>query len=163
MKSGPGETSCPDLETIAAYLDRRLTESERAAVTEHLASCETCYFVFTEAAQMRVSEATAHESESGVVANPVWWARPKVLWSSGAALAAAASLTLLVNTGIIPGRNGDSAELRALVVAVGTDRTLEARLTGGFAYGPLRATTRGSGTPTSVSADVRIAAARIEK
>src|SRR5262249_44404513 len=55
-------------------------------------------------------------------------------------------------------------EIKALVAAVGTTRPIEARLTGGFAYGALRGTLR-SGAPTTntASPEVRIAAAHGEK
>ena len=36
---------CPDLETIAAYLDNRLDAGARARMAEHLASCSECYGV----------------------------------------------------------------------------------------------------------------------
>ena len=52
---------CPDAETIAVYLDRGLTAGGRASLATHMAGCETCYFVFTEAAQMRK---TAAETET---------------------------------------------------------------------------------------------------
>ena len=45
-------SGCPDLETIAAYLDDRLAARDRGTVTEHLSSCESCYFVFSEAAEV---------------------------------------------------------------------------------------------------------------
>lgn len=161
----PAVDSCPDLETIAAYLDHRLTERERAGVAEHLASCETCYFVLSEAAQVRASAVLARETNRklGEPASAWRWPGRTVLWSSAAGLAAAASLVVAVGVGV--GRRGsDSPELRALVVAVGTDRTIEPRLTGGFAFGPLRGPVRSAApAPTAVSPDVRIAAARIEK
>ena len=50
MKQLAGD--CPDLETIAAYLDGRLTERERARVTAHLADCEDCYALFSESARV---------------------------------------------------------------------------------------------------------------
>jgi CHAT domain-containing protein/tetratricopeptide (TPR) repeat protein len=63
--------------------------------------------------------------------------------------------------------NGTSGERRPelieLVKAVGTYRPLEARLTGGFAYGPLQAPSRSAGGSQELSPDLRIAVARIEK
>jgi len=52
--------------------------------------------------------------------------------------------------------------MRALVAAVGTDRPFEPRVSGGFAYGPVRGPVRGPGSAVS-SPDVRIAVATIEK
>jgi tetratricopeptide (TPR) repeat protein len=154
---------CPDLETIAAYLDGRLSERERAQVTEHLAGCETCYFVMTEAGQMASGPTLASEA-SPDSAKHRRWSRP-VVWSSSmaGALATAAMVWLAVGGSWFTA-SPDSAALQALVAAVGSERTIEARLTGGFAYGPLGGEVRsGDGSPTSQSPDVRIAAAQIEK
>ena len=61
-------------------------------------------------------------------------------------------------------RADDATELQALVAAVGTDRTIEPRLTGGFAHGPLHGAARSGGSSlTTLSPDVRIAVAQIEK
>lgn len=163
--------ACPDLETLAGYLDGRLTERERADIAAHVAGCETCYFVFTEAAQTRASDRARAETDASTSPEPVtvptpkWRMTPKVMWSSAAGLAAAAALVVAIETGFLPSARGDSAELRALVVAVGTDRTIDARITGGFAYGPVRAPVRSGEQPTAASGspDIRIAAARIEK
>jgi len=46
--------TCPSLETIGAFVDGRLMDREREMIADHLASCETCYFVFSEAARTRV-------------------------------------------------------------------------------------------------------------
>jgi len=149
---------CPDLETIAAYLDGRLGTRERAAVAAHLAECQACYFVFSEAAQTHVAETAAEPR-----AEQAWWRQPRVLWPSVGALATAAAVWLAAVTGVGDRWRGTQPELRALVAAVGTDRTIEPRLTGGFAYGPLRGPVRGAADSGGVSPDVRIAAAQIEK
>ena len=152
---------CPDLETLAAYLDGKLSAADRDRVTGHVASCETCYFVFTEAAQTHsaaeITAATAVESGRG------WWTARNMIWpSTAAALATAAALWLAVGGGWFAA--SESASLQALVAAVGNERTIEARLTGGFAYGPLRGAVRSGGPSAQTgSPDVRIAAAQIEK
>ena len=56
-----------------------------------------------------------------------------------------------------------NARSTELVTAVGTARTFEPRLTGGFAYAPVRGPVRGSNDAASLSPDVRIAIAEIEK
>ena len=155
-------SDCPDLETLAAYLDGRLSARERADVTAHLADCADCYFVFTEAAQTHVTSRAVEPTR------PMrsWWTRPRVMWPAVAsALATAATIWLAVGTGVFNLWRGARPELQALVAAVGTDRTIEPRLTGGFAYGPLRGPVRGAGDSSSerISPDVRIAAAQIEK
>ena len=155
---------CPDLETIAAYLDGRLDDRERARVTEHLADCEDCYFVMTESAQTASVPASMSEA-SPEASERRWWKAKPLAWSSATAgaLATAAAVWLAVAGGWFAS-SSDSAALQALVAAVGNERPIEARLTGGFAYGPLRGEVRsGDGSPMSLSPDVRIAAAQIEK
>jgi tetratricopeptide (TPR) repeat protein len=161
MKPVVGE--CPDLETLAAYLDNRLSDRQRARVTTHLSVCEDCYGVFSESAQTRVGAETA-----GWQTRPDWrrWlSGPRLAWSSaGAALATAAAVWLVVGAGPILSSRAANRELQALVAAVGTERPIEARLSGGFAYGPLRGPVRtGTASTQTASADVRIAVARSEK
>jgi tetratricopeptide (TPR) repeat protein len=159
----PTVNECPDLETLAAYLDGRLRGRERERVTGHLAGCESCYFVFSEAAQTHVTATPEHIT--AWERWRAWLSRPKVIWGSAAAtLATAASLWLVIGTAILQRLPTMSPELQALVAAVGTDRTVEPRLTGGFAYGPLRGVVRGGeSAAVRVPPDVRIAVAQIEK
>src|SRR5258705_3141643 len=93
-------TACPDLESIAAYLDGRLSDRERARITEHLASCEECYAVFSESAQTHVAPEQRTTTERSW---REWFATPRfALASGGAVLAAAATVVLLVTSGRIP-------------------------------------------------------------
>lgn len=145
--------NCPDLELIAAYLDGRVSERDRASIADHLSTCEDCYAVFVESARHRLQDRKAHV---------LLWRRAAI---ATATLAAAAALVLFVQSGVIQRmRPGTGANLAELVAAVGAQRTIEPRLTGGFAYAPLRAPTR-SGEPAAgyQSPDVKIAAAKIEK
>jgi CHAT domain-containing protein len=163
--------ACPDLETLAGYLDGQLTERERADIAAHVAGCETCYFVFTEAAQTRASDRARAEVDASVAPGstplpaPRWWATPKkISWSAAAGLAVAATVVIAVGTGLIPWRSSrEIPELQALVAAVADDRPVEARLSGGFAYAPVRSNLRGESSTPSLRPDIRIAAARIEK
>ncbi|HZP48958.1 MAG TPA: zf-HC2 domain-containing protein [Vicinamibacterales bacterium] len=151
---------CPDLETIAAYLDGRLDARERSVVAAHLVECADCYFLFRESAQTRV-DAEATDAKPPAATRP---ARARRWWPAVAgALATAAAVWIGVGTGALNVWRAAQPELSALVAAVGTDRTVEGRLTGGFAYGPLRRAVRGAGDATTVSPDVRIVAAHIEK
>lgn len=153
-----GASECPPLETVAAFVDGRLSGGERDRIAAHVASCESCYFVFTESAQMEPFQGSTPIAAS----EPSWWRRPAVKWSGAVAgLAAAAALAIAV-TGTLS--RDDAPQLTALVAAVGTDRTIEPRLTGGFAHGPLRGSTRAAeNAAANVSPDVRIAVALIEK
>ncbi len=147
---------CPDLETIAAYIDGTLPKRERARVTEHIASCEECYTLFVESAQTPALEAIAPSPARG-------WLRAerfRLLGGAAAVLATAASLWLVVGGTLL----NRSSDLQMLVAAVAADHAVEGRLTGGFAYGPLRGVVRaGEPSAATVAPDVRIAAARIEK
>ena len=46
--SATPQGQCPSSENLAAYIDGELGEAERQRITEHLASCEDCYAVYTE-------------------------------------------------------------------------------------------------------------------
>jgi len=83
---------------------------------------------------------------------------------SAAVLATAACLGLIAGTGNLPASRRPHRELQAMMAAVGTDRPIEGRLSGGFSYGPVRGSVR-SGAPSAqaLSPDLRIAAASSEK
>ena len=162
---------CPDAETLAAYLDGHLNRDERERITEHVSGCETCYFVVTEIAQT-AAPAQVNVEPVGSSPTPPWWKSKSVVWSSSiaGALATAAMVWLAVSGGPLSSspdsvsRKQSLALQAALVAAVGNERIVEPRLTGGFAYGPLRGPVRsGESIVAHVSPDVRIAAARIEK
>lgn len=140
---------CPAPETIGALVDGVLSDRDRDEVTMHLASCESCYFVFTEAARFKNQKP---------VATPFRWQQV------AAGLAAAATIVIAVNVFVTPPRGGEDPQLRTLVVAVGVARPIEPRLTGGFAYAPVRGPVRSTGNePLTLSPDARIAIANIEK
>ncbi len=50
------ESDHPALESIAAYLDGRLPEAERSALTAHLDSCAACYEIYTESLRFQKEE-----------------------------------------------------------------------------------------------------------
>src|SRR5262249_3315232 len=87
--------------------------------------------------------------------------RPWLIYPLGTALLAAAAALVLV---VRMDRSSASrvAEMADLVAAVGTARPIEARLSGGFAYGNPPSTTR-SATEATVSPDLQIAAAQAQK
>jgi len=81
-------------------------------------------------------------------------------------LVAMVSLMVAYRSGAVVSRWTNPADLTDLVKAVGSQRTIEPRLAGGFAYGDLAqaSTSRsGKGVETTTSPDIRIAAARLEK
>lgn len=56
--------TCPPLEDIAAFLDGKLSEGERARIVAHLADCEACYAVFGGAARFQLEEEEKEEEET---------------------------------------------------------------------------------------------------
>lgn len=148
--------TCPSLETIGAFVDGRFKDREREVIAEHVSSCEACYFVFSETARMKVTSQTA--------TLPVVMPARRNTWRMAAAgLAAAATIVLAVNMWGSFAGNSDRRALNNLVAAVGTNRTFEPRLTGGFAYAPVRSAVRGANDTITLSPDARIAIAEIEK
>lgn len=139
--------ACPSDETLAAFLDVRLSAAERGALVLHLADCPRCRELVSSAALAAAPPAKV----------PAFRRR----WFAGGALAAAAAV---IAFGIAvwprPDASQGSAELAALVEAMGSTRLVEPRLTGGFAYGPVQAVTRGA-APANL--DAQVAFARIDK
>src|SRR5215831_6518045 len=124
-----GLDMCPDLETLSACIDGRLSEREATDVARHLAECETCYFVFSETVQTRAPSNPVHVPAPALIP----W-RSRLLSSPAAGLAVAATLLLAVAAGWLSFRESYEGELTALVNVVANDRTVEGRLTGGFLH-----------------------------
>lgn len=150
---------CPDFETIAAYLDGRLSDRERTRVTAHLAECEECYALFRESAQTHLEDVDRVVS---MRTRRERLPRPRVVLTSAAAVMATAAAVWLVVGSLM--RTDADRQLQTLVAATGTERLIEARLSGGFQYGELRGTRRGdAATQPVASAEVRLAAGKVEK
>src|SRR5262245_2461792 len=167
--------ACPDAEVLSAYLAGRLRGAEKAAVTEHLAGCEDCYFVFAESARIVVVETWWDRLKRG-------WRWPTISHSRWTLVAgpiaglAAAALVLTIQPQLQPRWWPGRSEVADLVAAVGTSRRIEPRLTGGFAYAPLLSSSvvrsgdrgepdvrRGGSLEQTLSPDLRIAAIRTEQ
>jgi tetratricopeptide (TPR) repeat protein len=140
---------------------------------------------------MQRDQLSASTGRRSWASKPVVWSSSVAGASVAGALAAAAMLWLAVSGGWLWSRSNSAAVesnsaavessspavesnlaavkqslalQAALVAAVGNERLVEPRLTGGFAYGPLRGTVRsGQSFVVHVSPDVQIAAAQIEK
>lgn len=134
MDSTP-RLGCPEPEDLAAFADGTLPRGARATIELHLADCETCREVLADTVSL------SHEH-----LGPTLFGLPRrhVLRGGGAALALAASIVLIlrIQPDLLP--FGQSPDYARLIAAVGQNRTVEARLTGGFAYAPLKPTTRGA-------------------
>ncbi|HJW94688.1 MAG TPA: CHAT domain-containing protein [Thermoanaerobaculia bacterium] len=121
----PTQSPCPDDETLAAWVDGRLPEHERAALIEHASTCETC-IVMLDVANMTLRD----EPRGG-------WQR----W-----MLAVAALVVLAVTSLLVFRARQTDPLHQLVNnAPRSARTVEARLSGGFAYAPYRGSMRANG------------------
>ena len=145
---------CLDAETLAAFIDGRLEPRERAAVEAHLAECEDCYEAWMESIRLA---AEAARSEAVPVATPQRSTR-WMIWA--ASIAAALALTVWTSRSFLTG--SDRPEIRELVTAMASARPVEARLTGGFAWGPVPSATR-SGTQSQTAPAVTIAAAQLQQ
>ncbi len=120
--------ACVDAATLAAFVDGTIDPAGRARVVAHVATCADCAELVGEVVR------TSEELSVGAKGKVLWMHR-RGLAALGGLVAVAASLLLVVlNRG---------AALDPLVAAVGNERLILARPTGGFHYGPLRSPTRG--------------------
>jgi hypothetical protein len=124
---------CPPPEDLAAFADGKVSRSARAQIELHIADCDACREVLAD---------TVVLSNQRIQRNH--WAQPRrrLVASGGAVLAVAASVMVvaLVRPDLMPFRQ--EPDYRQLIAAVGSNRTVEARLTGGFAYAPMKPATR---------------------
>jgi tetratricopeptide (TPR) repeat protein len=149
-----GVAGCPDPEDLAAYVDGHLHGTARSHVEWHLADCAPCRLVVTE------SVALARERVAGDPGQLWGLPRRRAYAAAGVTLALAASLLVIarVDPVLLPFGQDHYGDL---VRAVGTTRTVEARVTGGFEYAPLRAITR-SAANAATAEDFRLLAANGE-
>lgn len=158
-----------DDETMSAYIDGRLDADEQASAAEHLTNCDECYTVYTIAAETVASVGLADENGGGAedVArfSQSRDERPnsrratlRKIAAAGSILAVAALLIVLswpsLRAWYIQRRGG----FPALVLAAEPlrFRSTDARLSGGFAHKPLRASSRMRGSDDTVESDWRI-------
>jgi CHAT domain-containing protein len=143
--------SCPDPEALAAWLDQGVDAAEGEQIEAHLATCDDCRLVIARVleTQSAVRETRAAGTVASVTApmRVARFPRKRIVWGGASVLAAAAVMMLSLDT---PLRwpwsaSGTASKLADLAAAVGDERTVEARLTGGFSYGPLHAAVRSGG------------------
>ena len=126
---------CPDLESIAALLDKRLTGAERDAVVAHLSTCDACYEIFSE------TQRTLEEQRPAGVVVPLRSPWRNRLLAAAAVLFLMVAIPLMwlaVNDGPAPELR--TAELVAELTAPGTD------LAAGIYSGDEWSRTRGFGS-----------------
>ena len=147
--------ACLDPETVAAYLDGRLTSAEMREIEVHLADCDDCRELTTGTA--KVVEAMDAEDRLSGPRRRALWVKTGVL-----GLAAAVALVLVAPRDLLH-RLRPTPDSSTLAAAVGAKRLIEGRLVGGFAYGPLIGDTRAGEGQGAASPEVVIAAARLEQ
>ena len=59
IETRPPQGSCPSAEDLACYVDGTLSPEEAARVTAHLASCESCFEVYSEVLQFQLESEPA--------------------------------------------------------------------------------------------------------
>jgi tetratricopeptide (TPR) repeat protein len=129
----PGSSIDPDM--LAAYIDNTLPPGERASVEAQLAADPDSYAVLVATLKALPDAPEVHalpEPAAGGGLSRWYWI--------GGALAAAAAVVLAVRLQPQPAP-GDAA-FQKLVAAAGAERYVEGRVTGGFAFGPMRPATR---------------------
>jgi tetratricopeptide (TPR) repeat protein len=140
-----------DDEILAAFVDGRLNESERAAVIEHLASCGECRSKANDASDIAEMLAAAAGE-----ANVVDFSARKRRWPLIAAAIAAAAVIAVVLLGPMRDSIFDEPGIPMLVKAssqLETRRTY-GRLSGGFPYKEMMRVTRGAGDGPEDGVDV---------
>jgi tetratricopeptide (TPR) repeat protein len=149
---GNGVTpACLDDDTLAAFVDGRLSPDERAQVESHVAECDDCYTLLAEVlhtaddleAELPNTSNQRAPSAASVInlptaAEPAVQQR-KALVAAGVFLALAASAILFLSRPADP--------LAPMVEIVGAERLTIARPTGGFAFGPVRSPLRSGNAP----------------
>jgi cellulose synthase operon protein C len=137
----PQPGSHPDLETLSSYVDGLLADQVKADVEAHLATCESCLDL--------VSDVVATGDGAGQFDGDAESPRPVLptrrRWRRTAAVIGTLAATLIVAVQLRerPERDPLSVAVAPLVEAVGAERLLEPRLTGGFLFGPRRTSVRG--------------------
>lgn len=156
---------CPDPEALAAWVDQGLGAEERDRVTAHLAACDDCRTLVAHV--LETSEALRSPTVARFPVPQAPRPRRRSLLVASSVLAAAAAVVLVVRvqpdwvrsltTGTADSRLADLAS------AVGDERTVEARLTGGFRHGSLRAPVRSGGSLAPADWTLYAAAGKIRE
>jgi len=127
-------TQCPADETLALFAAGDLDSDTRAEVLDHIERCRDCLSA--------VLSATAHLQEEAALSRPS--AQPR--WWMG--VAAAAVLAVV----IVPLARNHPPSIGSLVsLAPSSERVLEPRLSGGFAWAPYHGPARSSDPAPDVS------------
>jgi CHAT domain-containing protein/tetratricopeptide (TPR) repeat protein len=145
-----GRPDCVDAETLAAFVDGRLSAAERAQVEAHVADCEECR-------EALVEVGLTSESLSKPVTARLTRGFPARRWQAGIALAAAVVLAVIWIRpfGLAFTVNQRTADAVALLATgLRTERPTPGRLEGPFPWAPVRSVQRGTpGSPRAPELD----------
>jgi tetratricopeptide (TPR) repeat protein len=144
MSEEPKPAMTLDPEMLAAYIDKRLTPEQRAAVEAQLASDPDSYALLVES--MKALDALEGEQRALPFVASKKPSMQRLAFAAGI-LAAAATIVFVVR--LDPewlarwsGRSSSAAS--QLVSAVGSERLIDARLSGDFKYAPPSSSNRGT-------------------
>ncbi len=135
MTAHPEGMSCTADETLAAFIDDRLSSAEKRAVIEHLAECGECRSLVIDATELKAAE--------GNLIRPRFGAGRRRT-AIGVALAAAAALAVVFGPPLW--ERFSKPGIDDLVVAYGSSpvRLIQGRLSGDFAYREFEGPKRGA-------------------
>jgi hypothetical protein len=175
--------ACPDLEAVAAYLDRRLAVAERLQFEEHLGGCGQCAALVADSIRtlgdlperIPVHGPGQYRASPGSPLGNVVWTRAvpgsadttrgrheRPYW--GALAAAATIVAMFTAPALLSRLEPRDTRLADLAEAVGERRLVEGRLTGGFPHAPLGAPLAGGqGGATVETVRLELAAGRIRE
>src|SRR5688572_28660478 len=152
---------CLEPEVLATYVDHGLSLAERARVETHLASCPTCTALVAGVVRKVVEiAAVLRQAVDAVEVSPraAWQAIARALAAAAAVIAVLALPTL-----VRPWLERD-AGLVGLAGAVGEQRSVLGRLTGGFPHAPLNESSAGGQDDRAAETDrVLLTAGRIRE
>jgi tetratricopeptide (TPR) repeat protein len=136
------ETRCLTPEQLGALATGQLSDAERSTAAAHVAACVDCREILADIVRLAIDDAPAPAATPQAA---IYWGRRR--WA--AMVAAAAALVVVMwggwaawHTWQSPHRRVDGA-VSQLASAIGSSRPVEARLNGGFSWGPPPAITRG--------------------
>lgn len=153
MSNEPKAGKGIDPEMLAAYIDNRLPPEQRAAVEAQLATDPESYALLVDTLEALDDDEIKVLEVKDPLKQPIPFApkSPKsrfrsLVIASGALAAAAVIAVAIVQPQWLQRYLGSDVDplMARLVEAVGDERYVEARLTGGFRHGALRPATRGT-------------------
>jgi CHAT domain-containing protein/Flp pilus assembly protein TadD len=119
--------SCPDAETLGAFVEGRLDERRRAAVLAHLNECDDCMVAF------ELGMEAVRETQTGTqIVTPIRRTWGRGVWMAVAAAIVVAFVAIPAMREALVGRFRPSPMGRLVSAMPAERRTVEPRLSGGF-------------------------------